>query len=224
MKKIPTEVEAFWSVPWNTKLWANIEVVGRSLVTDKGLKTFSVGPILDDLPRSLNVFVFYCTVENSKPRGRIFCHFEIRQKPSGKTPKWVMEQNQALGGKDGLNKLLASALKQETILAKFEIGATIPRKGGWKCRLLHKNIPADEEIIDRLGKAGEREQVGYRFEKGVLGMDELTILYDHIDDNYRLDVEATAPLRITPELTFPIVDQLIEFIVPTCFVKQRGKS
>lgn len=225
MKKFRTEAEVFWSIPWNSKFWARVEALGRPVKNaDKNLQTVGLGPILNDLPKSSEIFIFYCTADKeAKTTERIICHLAVRSKPSGKAPKWVTEQNEALGGKKGLAELLSKATPKRATIAKFEIELEVDGSAGWKSQLLHKNLVADESVLQSLGKEAYREEIGYRFENGVLGMEELSIFYDHEDQQYLVAIQASAPLKFDTEINVPFVDQLSEFVVSACFAKQGLK-
>jgi len=223
MKKLLVELDVIWSIAWDPRKWERMKTLGRSLKTAPGHETLAIGPILDDLPRSSRTFTFFCSSEKKSPE-RITCHFNEGGKPSGKAPKWVTEQNKRLGGKAGLFPEISGFKTPSAQIANVEIAASLSGKDGWLCRILHQDSSNDDEVVRNLGKECKTEQIGYRFEGGMLGMEEMSIFFDHTNNVYYLNIQATAPLQISPNLSFPIVDQILDFVVNTCFSKKKVRA
>ncbi len=222
--KLTGSVDVVWWAACRKALWSELTKAGRSIKTQEGYKTVAIGPILTGSAKTAQAITLYCTIKLEDDIRKILCHLELKPKPIGRTPKWVSDHSEAIGGIDGLHQWVRKFVPEVPPIADYEIEIELPIKEGWNCRLLHMDESADSELVRRLGKKSNREYIGYRFENGILGMEEMSIFFDHIEKKYSLNLEAGGPLQLQEDMSLPFVDQIRDYVVSTCFVKQRTKK
>jgi hypothetical protein len=71
-----------------------------------------------------------------------------------------------------------------------------------------------------LGRSARLEQVGYRFEGGAGGLEEVALLYHHLKDRYAALVSATGPLKLGASTWLPFADDIVD-LVQNAFFSSR---
>ncbi len=61
---------------------------------------------------------------------------------------------------------------------------------GWTCRALSEEARALDALVAPLGERALREQIGYRFEEGLSGLREVSVVYGHREETYHVNLRA----------------------------------
>ncbi len=208
---------AEWSTPSSPEVWKRLEDLRRDASKDG---TFlAIGPTLPDEgdPRSARL-----VVHHHEEDSELHWMLTVERPPSGEPPERAKDHDRKIGGRTGLSSLLADALAHD-----------VPAVGRFRarCRLLESefrcpSIPATVEKGDPdhaaallLGQA-RVEQVGYRFADGAGGIEEISIIYLHVQEEYSLNVAARGPLKLSSPRWLPFADNMVELASSTFFVKR----
>ncbi len=169
-----------------------------------------VGPILNEAnDRTMAIFA------SLLPEGdgaKLLNTLNISPRPKNPPPKDVLDESAKIGGKAGLAKAINSLFGgSPTPTAYYRVELELPRKDGWTCELLPRAIKEGELHLAEFGKSVNIEEIGFRVEGGVSGIQEVRITYYHTPEIFRVDVTANSILKINDDLTLPIADDIADF-------------
>jgi hypothetical protein len=182
----------------------------------------TIGPSLPDVgdDRFANV-----VVHRHVKTGELHWALEIGPAPSSEPPQRVREHNEKIGGRKGLSALLREPLALDgPALASFRARYLVPG-AELRCRVIPAAVESggQHEVALRIGTA-RFEQVGYRFDAGASGIEEISIIYLHKSNEFALSIAANGPLKLTSDRWVPFADDILDIAAGTFFVPAGGGS
>jgi hypothetical protein len=204
-----TIITASWTTPFSDEVWKKLD--GLKHAASKEGDLVALGPTLPNANDERTAEV----VVHRPAQGDLYFRLTIGPCPPGDPPEHVREHDTKLGGPGGLSALLASGAPG---LGAFRIRCFISEK-----ELRCPSIPAS--VVEgsahaaalRIGEA-RLEQVGYRFENGATGVEEVAIVYLHLRREYSLSISAKGPLKLRSPRWLPFADDVIETALSTFFL------
>lgn len=215
-----------WTSDIDDEIWKRVSALGDSddPVANDQSQWMHVGPTLSSHQPAWVHSLVANRDENAKPPS-IFWGFTARRRPEGEPPKEVREADARAGGTLGLSTLLSEVIASST---KRPIGImtadlTFP-EGDWACLALAGLPKGDMGPIGEFGENIRTEQIGYRFDNGVLGLSEISITYFHDAAEYRVKTRARAPVELSESLEAPLAHQLSELLSTRLFSRREERS
>ena len=212
-------VTASWETEYVDEVWQRVEKVG--IPSKRGKRSlWFVGPVLPDANESrlAEVAVHSHEATDDEP-AIIHWSLNVRPPPDSDPPDEALERDQRVGGREGLSQLLADGFSGFTSqVALFSITLRLGRTR-YACRVLPRKIQrgSEHEPALVLADSTSLEQVGYRFEDGASGLQEVTIVYLHQENEYSVRIQAKGHLKLGISTWLPYADEIAELIVGTFF-------
>lgn len=139
------------------------------------------------------------------PGQRLICGLRLVPPPSTPPPESVVRINRDLGHRERIARLISPAGWSRTPIGLHRMTLSLPEEG-WRCHILPRSLTAVEEGLSAdLGPA-RCEQVGYRFEAGASGLEEVVIIYVHDAKRFELRVMARGPVELGEKRWLPFCD------------------
>lgn len=210
------ELAASWQTPFRESTWISLKSRGEPREVNNG-ELVVVGPTLaDDIDPRIAVLVAYH--ENGRggegsdsPVGHIDWSLSVRPPPDDSPPEDIIRTNEIIGGRTGLQSLLASEGARVCSL-HFVVDVDESR---YRCRVIPQDVSLDSSMS--LGHTVRLEQVGYRFGNGVNGLDEVVIVYFHVERKFRVTARARGLLRIENPTWLPLASEIETLVVNAFF-------
>jgi hypothetical protein len=216
---------ASWSTTYSDELWNRINRLkgagvvvrnrlpdGQSVDAAHRNRMVFVGPAFDDS----NVAGSAVCLLQPK-RKALYWTFSIYARPDEKPPAQVAKNNRKIGGKPGIAAFLNAVLGSEsTPVGTYRAVCTVDAKD-WQCVLLPRALSASDRAVADFGEEGYFEEVGYRFKGGVIGIQEVSLLYDHRRNRTRMEVQGESPVKIASECDLPIGRDMFDFVFERLF-------
>lgn len=179
-----------------------------------------VGTALPPGKKGGHIAELVCTEAGERGGQRIIWGLTLRPRPTSPPPKRILEEHAKLGGKSGLLKLITSCLGDEALpAANYKLGFTISAAAGWSCKIVPKDVPQANLELAVIGRSAKMQHVGYSFENGILGINELSIFYVPQNRQWNVRVEARAPLKIDSNIELPFYHDVTEFVLAQLFTR-----
>jgi hypothetical protein len=222
---------ASWETPYSEETWRRLEGVKTDVRFETGrgenADFLLVGPILPS-PGEAESRIAQVIVHRGRGSGGgldlpLSWSMTIRRAPSGEPPESVQIQSKKLGGQRGLMRLIdETTAPRAPPVGAFQVNLLVER-ARYECRGLP--LPVDHggphDIAASLGRGVWMEQIGYRFENGVNGLEEIAIVYDHQHDIFSVNVQASGMLKLGSATWFPYADDVAELVLKAFFVPGR---
>jgi hypothetical protein len=122
----------------------------------------------------------------------------------------------AAGGRDALGKLLRRHLG--TAVGTFIVTFTIP-EASWSCNVAPTRVEARGDCESALALSDEvyRENVGFRFVNGANGISGVTIMFDHDESSFVVNVHARGRITIGDRTWLPYAEDVRDVVLGTFF-------
>ncbi len=208
----------FWSSPHSKSLWASVAKLGIRAPKWDGDEHFSIGPIL----LSRNKPIATLDVFHDKERSEIDFALSFTPRPQSQPPKDVLLADKRAGGAKGVRDLVNKSYASSAApIASYILEFEIPKKS-WACKILPRSIKKSDGQIAQIGKQVTLEEIGVRVDGGVFGIDEFSIIYDHINEKFVTKIRARAPIRfVKTTLDIPFFEELQLFALEQFFEKVK---
>ena len=208
---------ATWRTPSSPDLWKKLEGLAR-LTSKEGL-FLAFGPTLPD---EQDDRLAKAVVHRQEDLSELHWTLTVERAPSEEPPQQAREHDRKLGGRSGLSRLLAEALARDvSAVGTFRARCRLPRSG-YCCptvpAMIEKGSAHHAALL--LGEA-RLEQVGYRFDGGVSGIEEISIVYLHVPEEYSLNIAARGPLKLGSPRWLPFADDVVDLALSTFFVSKE---
>lgn len=214
-------VSAFWDTPYSEEIWKRLEAVKSDSVaiddSSKALATLALAVGLPDAtePRVARAIV-HRHLDDEEESERIHWTLAISQAPSSEPPSDILAEGERVGGRVGLANLVAGCILEDVP----PVGAFIIRlrikQTQYKCKVLPAAPQRGDPSVG-LGRPTIQEQIGYRFENGVSGLEELSIVYVHLDDLFSVTIRARGLLNLKAATWLPYANDVAELVCGTFF-------
>jgi|SRR5580704_2017235 hypothetical protein len=204
-----TITTASWTTPFSLEVWEKLDVLKGAASEDGDL--IVLGPTLpdEDDDRSAE------TTVHRHEEGDLRFSLTVRPRPPGDPPEHLTEHSTRLGGRGGLSAMLASSAPT---IGAFHIRCFLS-EDELRCPLLPAPVDEGSAHAAALGIGEARlEQVGYRFENGAAGVEEVVVVYLHLRREYSLSISARGPLMLRSPRWLPFADDVVETALTTFFV------
>jgi len=215
-----------WRSPIDTSLFTDFERIGK--IDNDALETISpaddkytvvtVGPVLSDLNNPTHAVLVSCVKDDEY----LYWFLKEWTAPIEPPPEDIIKSSEKAGNYSSVIDLLSLALQAKKLSGSYEIRINLNLSDGWKCKLFNQ-LDTPVELND-LGSQIYNEEIGYRFEGGTSGLEEVSIVFDHAKNIYIINIDARSILEIdrksdyllsTPkELTELILDRGFELNKP----------
>lgn len=212
---------AAWETAYSDAVWQKLESVKSSVRIEQTPPSASnfltLGPTLPDAeePRVAEV-----VAHRHEDSAEIYWVLTTWSAPDGEPPAHVKESNTRIGSRKGLAQLLADCLPIDAPdVATFQIRLLVDGSSH-KCR----SIPAAplergglHDAALSLGREVRLEQVGYRFEVGTQGIEEIAIVYLHKKNAFSVSISANGLLKLKSTTWLPYADEVADLVLNTFF-------
>lgn len=122
-------------------------------------------------------------------------------------PEGLIRINDTLGHRERIARLVSSERKNYAPIALHVMQMYLPRQG-FACHLVPRNATDSEtRLSDGLGRA-RCEQIGFRFDSGASGLEEVAIIYLHEEERFNLTATARGALQIGQTRWLPFCDMV----------------
>lgn len=146
---------------------------------------------------------------------------EVQPSPTSEAPQRVVDYTKQIGGRAGLTPLVLDLFGRHMPAVTYSIGIRVPR-ASHRCDWIPSNLSAKETAaLGDLGERVHREAVGYRFDAGTSGLNELMLLYLHDEQEYLVDVTATSAFKLGESRWLPLADDIAELVTQRLFEVAR---
>jgi len=205
------DVTARWTTPPSADLWEKLKSIAASSIDG----FLSLGPVLPDGEdrRLAKLSVHQCAGDELAWSLMLF------PVPSSAPPSTIKDRDKQLGGRTGLLSIITEALPPGLpAVGGFMIRFRVPEVG-FACPLLPVVLGKDSghEAAMRLGREARLEQVGYRFDGGAGGIEEISIIYRHKTHEYSVIIAASGPLKLAPGRWLPFADDISDLALGAFF-------
>ncbi len=217
---------ATWTTPFSDELWKKLEElapVAREADGSSKRDHCVLGPTLPDDSDSRIATLTVHHHDKPDSKDHLFWVLAIRPAPKSKPPEQVIEGNQRINGRQGLATMLADSLPPGVPgVASFKFQFLLP-EGQFTSPL----VPAAVELGTghdaalRLSREARIEQVGYRFEGGAGGLEEVAIVYFHREKQYSVTIAAKGPLKLGSPRWLPFMDDIGDLVVNAFFLSKE---
>jgi hypothetical protein len=141
----------------------------------------------------------------------------VGRAPPSPPPEDLVAESAKIGGRIGLAKFIAGFIQDAAPVGSFFVTMRV-NQTAHKCKVLpatpHRNDPAMD-----LGRPAIQEQIGYRFENGVNGLEEITIVYDHKNDLFSVTILARGHLNLEVDTWLPYAEGVEKLVLDAFFTK-----
>ena len=225
------ETAASWQVPYSDELWEKLLQVKADVQFKSSQHAESdflmLGPTLPEAGESRIAQVFvhrHLEPDGGDPHAsRLHFNLTVRPAPAGDPPEDVKADSIRIGGRDGLCRhLLHCASGTSPLAGNFRIDLKV-EQDHHRCRVIPITLEGTtglhEPAVD-LGRCAMLEQVGYRFENGVNGLEEVAIVYVHVARVFRVTAHARGMLKLSAPTWLPYADEIAELVASGFFVPE----
>lgn len=215
-----------WETPLSDTTWARAnELAGSGAERTPGAQEIAavieLGP---GLPTADEGRIAFLSLVQLRDRTTLRWNLQLTRAPEGAPPDEVIEADTALGGQEALKALVVDSLPSAQVSMSLRATALLSTQR-WRCLLLGEALSEFEGPVRKLGIGPLREQVGYRFQDGPHGLNEVAIVYDHVRARFHVTVLAGIPWR--PEATAWLRNgedgQLIDLMVRSLFAEEEAE-
>lgn len=176
------------------------------------------GPVLGDLHDSR---IATLSIRRLETGDEMVVALDVRPPPVTEAPRRVVEFTQHLGGRAGLTPLVLDLFGRQMPAVTYSITLRVPR-ASHRCDWIPSTLSAKETTaLGDLGERVHREAVGYRFDAGTSGLNELMLLYLHDEQEYLVDVTATSAFKLGESRWLPLADDIAELVTQRFFEVAR---
>jgi hypothetical protein len=214
-------ITATWTTPFSSEVWERLGSLKRRASAEGDF--VSLGPALPEEhePRVAEVVVHRHDDQD------LHWGLTVEPAPRAAPPEALAEHSRKLGGRAGLAALLVEALPNGIpAVATFRLRVLLP-EADFTCAVVPADARKDQghEVALRLGREARLEQVGYRFEGGAGGIEEVAVVYLHKQARYSMNVAATGPLKLGSPTWLPFASDVADLAVSAFFSqKPREKT
>lgn len=203
-------VTATWETPLSGDFWKKLENYKADTSETRGV--FTLGPILPD---DDDARIATAIVHRHEGEGELHWALAVRPAPPSEPPESVKRHDRLIGGRRGLCSLLMEAFAPGVpAVARFDVRLFFSDVR-FRCALIPTVVEqgGGHDAALLLGRDARLEQVGYRFESGgVGGIQEVALMYLHVDGQYRAVTSAVGPLKLGYRTWLPFADDISELV------------
>jgi len=216
-----------WETPFSDELWRQVTSTGEVHKRGRGKsqsEPFAWVDIGTALPRNAGdqIAEALCIWHDGKKSGSLGWVVIKRPEPAGKRPKFVLDADKKIGGRNGLASCMNSLLGDGPLPAgSYSVRFSILQSDGLVCKLVPRDVVSPDPVLTVIGRGAKLEEVGYRFKDGILGIDEIAITYRHRKPAWDVSIEARAPVKIGNQLDLPFCADIVEFVLAQLFERKR---
>jgi hypothetical protein len=80
------------------------------------------------------------------------------------------------------------------------------------------------DFASSLGRRTYIEQIGYRFDGGASGLEEVAIIYIHKDDVFSVTIRASGLLKLRESRWLPYAKEVADLVVDTFFIREGSST
>lgn len=144
------------------------------------------------------------TVEVDPGQG-LLCNLRLFPPPDTPPPESVARINRDLDHRERIARLVSPAGRSRAPVGLHRISVSVPEES-WRCHLLPRDLTAvEEDLSSDLGPA-RCEQVGFRFDAGASGLEEVVLIYFHDAQRFELRVMARGAVELGEKRWLPFCD------------------
>lgn len=226
MSEYTRSVTAFWATPYSEENWKRLEAAKSdgAILSDEDDEgdedvvslPLAIGLPDEDEPRVARVMVHRSL--NGEDSDRIHWTLMVSRAPTSAPPEDVVAEGAKIGGRVGLANFIAGFIQDGAPVGSFFITMRV-NQAARKCKVLpakpHQNDPAMD-----LGRPAIQEQIGYRFENGVNGLEEVAIVYDHKNDWFEVTILARGLLNLKATTWLPYAGDVEKLVLGAFFTTE----
>lgn len=237
------EILVSWVTEFSEDGWSHLEAIKSSLLTRRKprdpqeIEALSFGPVLPDDGNSLDsriatlVVVPHPTQVDGRPKidGRpdeLLWTMAVRPRPDSEPPPSVKEDNLKFGGRSGLIKSVLDWAAPPPV-GRFRVDLAVPGDT-YDCRVLpvalDRACAGIHEPAVALAESIHLEQIGYRFENGANGLEEVAIVYLHESSTFRVGIRARGMIKLQSATWHPYADEIAELVLGTFFALKGSQD
>lgn len=225
-------VAASWTTAYTDDVWAKLQAFKADTPFDvpdeEQSDWLALGPSLPDENESRIAVAIarrhLGRVEGDGGGARLKWSLTVQQAPEGEPVERIRLHNKTLGGRPGLMRLLSETEPGGTPQVGRFLVKLVIEEARWKCRVLP--VPLEPGGLHapaaKLGRGARIEQVGYRYESGVSGLEEISIIYVHDDRTFAVSIHANGTLRLGSSTWLPYADEIADLALGTFFFAEEG--
>ena len=210
------DITAHWTTQWSNDVWEK----AKGLAARSSDAYLHLGPVLPsgEESRIATLMAHRCIDDE------IWWTLSVRPLPDSEPPAAVKDQDRLLGGRAGLIALLADPPSSGlatvgTLRVRFRVPET-----AFVCSLLPAVLDKDSghDAATRFAREARLEQIGYRFEGGAGGIEEIAIIYLHKKGQYSVEVTANGPLKLTSLTWLPFANDVHDLALSAFFARREA--
>lgn len=213
----PVVVVLRWNTPIRPELWDRIGALGSARDREGDDGSCAVGPVLPAGSESRVASLTVRQVEETHLHWILLLH----PPPEGDPPEEIVAESARVGGHQGLHALIQEGMGAAPANASLVVHLDLPGSA-WTCRALRAEAPALEALVAPLGERALREQIGYRFEEGLSGLREVSVVYGHREEIYHVNLRAQIAWMPQARGWLSEDHSLSNLIVGTMFSSREG--
>jgi hypothetical protein len=221
-------VEITWTSPFvGDEEWRRlVALAGRSPKDLSNCEEILLGYALawGSEPRMARLRVERCAHQTDTfPEPHHHWTLRVSKQPGASPPEIIAKGVERVGGREGVLRIVRDALSSVPMpIAGHRIEFWVPLSE-YACRVLPREPQPCDALVQELGSALHVEQVGYRLEGGVHGIEEIELMYDHEDERFRVVTKARAPLEVaSSERWAPFATQVSELLLAKIFQRRAA--
>jgi len=212
-------VQCRWQSEFDPGVWAGLLDWTRPFLDQEpsddasmGVSSIVFGTILgheaDDRVAQLHVH---------RDEETVVFRLDVDPRPESEPPEKIVKLNEITGGRAGFQQFLRSSVGRAAPIADYRIHVTAGRDQ-YDCQLIPRGLSDREDrVLGDLAGSAQREQVGFRFESGSLGLQEIVVVYFHELDEFSLRIEGRNPLKLGGDRWLPLADDLMALVFDRVF-------
>jgi hypothetical protein len=224
---------ATWKIPYSDETWKKIVELqaetSKESRTPRRADVVVLGPCLPDRrdPRIATLVAHRHharDAEGVEISDEIHFSFKVGLPPPGEPPEDVIASSKKLGGAEKFARLLADWIPAGTPqVASFTIQFRVAGSNH-HCSVLPTVVAGGAHAAaSNLGKVAKLEQIGYRFEGGVSGLEEVAIIYLHSPRVFSVNAAARGMLKLNSDNWLPYADEIVELILGAFFTQKEAE-
>lgn len=220
-------VAASWTTAYSDERWAVLE--GHKTETpfdvpdEQQSDWLALGPALPDETEDRVAIVVVHRhrgeAEGDGRSARLDWQLTVQPAPGGDPVEKIVSHNAKLGGRPGLMKLLTTAGAGGTPQVGRFLVRFVVEEAARRCKVLP--VPLEQAghhgPAATLGRGARLEQVGYRYESGAIGLEEVSIVYLHTERVFSVSVHANGSLRLGSTTWLPYANEVAELVLDSFF-------
>lgn len=224
------DIVAAWAGPFSEPLGEQLLQRGKTIANAAAhsegpshANRYMCGPIRAATSWGTQLFSFIA--ENDAATGGAFV-LRARPAPKSEPPAWALAAEKKVGGFAAFEDLVrAAAAGVASPVITYNMAFKLDAND-WECAVLPRLVEpgAPDAAAMEVGDEPLLEQVGYRYKVKSSGVEEVSIVYAHSDNTYRVTVQGRAALQFAKELEMPALDELLEPLANHIFSPRRPRS